>query len=168
MHRTPVSIIPRLAQITFAILALHLGNTSYRQGCKRRQMLTDSITCMACMVLLYQDPPRQMWAFCLALGHACVESPTWILQIFLRPAEPRRLSPESARSRSPRRRVHSLLGRHMPSRRPALQPSKLQELSAAHGRVRPDSVPPLPKTFVRRSRLANPSSHENRSRINAG
>lgn len=71
MHRTPVSIMPHMAHITFAILALHLGNTTYRHGFKPRQILADSFIYIACMALLRQTPPRETWAFCLALGH-CV------------------------------------------------------------------------------------------------
>jgi hypothetical protein len=69
LYRQPVSIMPYMAHTTFAILTLYQMFFLYRQGVQRRQVITFSMTCLACMVLLNQHQPRELWAFCLALGY---------------------------------------------------------------------------------------------------
>ena len=69
MYRPPVSIMPYMAHTTFAILAVYQMVFLYRQGVQPRQIIAFSITSLACMVLLNQYQPRELWAFCLAMGY---------------------------------------------------------------------------------------------------
>ena len=69
LYRQPVSIMLYMAHTTFAILTLYQMFFLYRQGVQRRQVITFSMTCLAYMVLLNQHQPRELWAFCLALGY---------------------------------------------------------------------------------------------------
>lgn len=71
MHRTPISIMPYMAHTTLAILALYLSISLFRWrlDIRQHQIAAHSIICLACAVLLRQDTPRELWAFCLALGY---------------------------------------------------------------------------------------------------
>jgi hypothetical protein len=70
MYRQPVSIMPYMAHTTFAALALYQALFLYRHGVQLRQSIAFSITFTTCMALLNQHQPRELWAFCLALGYS--------------------------------------------------------------------------------------------------
>ena len=58
-----------MAHTTFAILAVYQMVFLYRQGVQPRQIIAFSVTSLACMLLLNQHQPRELWAFCLAMGY---------------------------------------------------------------------------------------------------
>jgi hypothetical protein len=69
MHHQPVSIMPYMAHTTVAILMLFQISTLFRHGVQLRQLIAFSITSVTCIALLNQPQPRELWAFCLALGY---------------------------------------------------------------------------------------------------
>jgi hypothetical protein len=69
MYRRPNSIMPCMAYTVFTILSLYQTIFLFRHGVQLRQSIAFSITVATCMALLNQHPPRELWAFCLALGY---------------------------------------------------------------------------------------------------
>jgi hypothetical protein len=69
LYRQPVSIMPYMAHTTFAILTICQTFFLYRWGVQLRQFIVFGLNLTICMVLLNQHQPRELWAFCLALGY---------------------------------------------------------------------------------------------------
>jgi hypothetical protein len=69
MYRHAVSMMPHMAQTTFAIMSLYQTFFLFRHGVQLRQIIASSIILTTCTVLLNQHQPRELWAFCLALGY---------------------------------------------------------------------------------------------------
>lgn len=69
MYRQPVSIMPYVAHTTLTILTVYQTIFLFRHGVQLRPIIGFSIAFMTCITLLNQHQPRELWAFCLALGY---------------------------------------------------------------------------------------------------
>jgi hypothetical protein len=155
MHHQPVSIMPCMAHTTVAILMLFQISTLFRHGVQLRQLIAFSITSVTCIALLNQPQPRELWAFCLALGYTIWNLLPGSFALFHLPSHPTFMR---------NLRIRDQTGKCIVcwDTRPLaeLHTRELQRLRAAHGRVRANGLPAVQNTAFRREGLAGSGGYE--------
>lgn len=68
-RRGPVSLTPHMALMTYSIFAIATSYSLVRHKRNWRRTLYDIVAWSICVVLLRLREPREVWAFCLAIGY---------------------------------------------------------------------------------------------------